>query len=619
MLAVTVLSAGVLSACSSAGRSAPATVSGFLAAWDGADAASMVPYLDRPGAGLAQQILAITSGLHATAVTRTAGPLSLHGSRGQAPVVSVYTLPGLGTWRETTTMDLVRRSGRWQVAWTPAAVAPQLSGGQRLELTYVWDHRAAILGAGGNPLTTDQPQVIVGVEGQRIKDPAALTQLLTAAGASPAQVRAALTEATAHPTFFEPVVTITEAAFNALGGHSSALYQAPGTQFRPTSARAAITPGLAAHLVGQVGPVTAEELAQLGAPYDATSTVGQTGLEALYEKQLAGTPGGQINVVDQAGRTTATVAIFQPVAGRPVSTGLDPSVQRAAEAAMAAVAGTAALVAVRVSTGQVLASVSNPESTPFDAAMDGSFPPGSTFKVLTSTALFAAGLSPASVASCPTTFTLGGRSFHNAAGDQPVTSLQAAFVESCNTAFVQLASSHLKPSDFAAVAARFDLGRPIQMGYPAFAGMVPAPADLAELGATAIGQAGVLLSPLDLATVAADVARGSVLPPRLVAGAPDDGAAPVALAPQTVTDLHAMMAAVVTSGTAAGTGLPAGTFAKTGTAEYGSGTPLPLDAWLMGWHGDVAFAMVEQNSKGDGGPVDGPVVARFLTALAQGG
>jgi membrane peptidoglycan carboxypeptidase len=76
-----------------------------------------------------------------------------------------------------------------------------------------------------------------------------------------------------------------------------------------------------------------------------------------------------------------------------------------------------------------------------------------------------------------------------------------------------------------------------------------------------------------------------------------------------------MMAAVVATGTATGTGLPPGTYAKTGTAQYGSGNPIPTDAWLIGYHGEIAFALVEQNSQGNGGPVDGPVIARFLQAL----
>ena len=74
---------------------------------------------------------------------------------------------------------------------------------------------------------------------------------------------------------------------------------------------------------------------------------------------------------------------------------------------------------------------------------------------------------------------------------------------------------------------------------------------------------------------------------------------------------------VVTSGTAAGqfTGVPGGpVFAKTGTAEFGSASPPPTHAWLIGWQGNVAFAAFVQEGK-SGGSVAGPVVRHFLTAL----
>jgi cell division protein FtsI/penicillin-binding protein 2 len=98
---------------------------------------------------------------------------------------------------------------------------------------------------------------------------------------------------------------------------------------------------------------------------------------------------------------------------------------------------------------------------------------------------------------------------------------------------------------------------------------------------------------------------------------------PTALPAAVVTDLHTLMAQVVATGTASGTGLPAGTYAKTGTAQYGTGNPLPEDAWLVGFNNevtstDIAFAMVTVDG-GEGGPTDGPVVARFLNLLHQSG
>ena len=613
-----VLLTALCPACSATGRSAPATVDGFLTAWDRQDGPALTPYVNRPAPGFAATLRSLTSDLHATSVTRTAGAPRLHGNRGQATVVSTYILPGIGPWKETTTLGLLRHSGTWYVDWSPGAVAPGLVPGETLDLSYTWAPRAGIVGAAAAPLTSAQPEVVVGIEGSRVKDPTALTQLLVASGATATEVSSALAAAVAHPTFFEPVFEITEDRYNALGGQTGALHQAPGTVFQHTSTRAAITPGLASHLVGTVGPVTAQELALLGSPYDASSVVGQNGLESYYQKQLAGTPGGQITIRSGDGREVSILATFTPTPGRSVVTGIEPVVQQAAESALSSLPGTAAIVAIRVSTGEVIASVSDPAGAAFDSALDGEFPPGSTFKVLTSTALLGQGLSPAAAASCPPSVTVDGETFHNAEGDQPVSSISAAFVESCNTAFVQLATAHLQAASFTSVASEFGLGRPLAMGYPAFSGQVPAPKDAAALAATSIGQAGVVVSPLALAAVAADVARGSVVPPKLVAGSGDDTDAPTPLPAQIVSDLHGMMAAVVTSGTAANTGLPPGTYAKTGTAQYGHGNPLPTDAWLIGWRGDIAFAMVDQGSNGNGGPVDGPVIARFLAALPAG-
>ena len=129
--------------------------------------------------------------------------------------------------------------------------------------------------------------------------------------------------------------------------------------------------------------------------------VGQTGLELAYQRGLAGRPGATITAVSPAGATVGTVAALSPRSGTPVQTSIDPAVQEDAEKALAGMHKQAALVAVNASTGQVLASVSVPASGGFNLALDGSFPPGSSFKVLTSTALLEHGLTPSSAASCP--------------------------------------------------------------------------------------------------------------------------------------------------------------------------------------------------------------------------
>ena len=153
---------------------------------------------------------------------------------------------------------------------------------------------------------------------------------------------------------------------------------------------------------------------------------------------------------------------------------------------------------------------------------------------------------------------------------------------------------------------------------------MPRPIDQADLAATSIGQGRVLVSPLAMAMVAAAADTGTVHAPQLVTSVTDGvgavlgagtGSPSGQLPAAVVSDLHEMMASVVARGTAAGQGLPAGTYAKTGTAQYGTTKPLKTDAWLMGFKGDIAFAALVVNSAGNGGPTCGPIVAKFLNGL----
>ena len=568
-------------------------------------------FVEDPPAAFASINEAALSDLGVTKARYEAGSPVVSGTAARVLVTERLTIPGFGVWKVQTTLHLVERSSRWLVKWSPETIDPSFRRGSHFALATTWPRRAPILGVGGVPLTTEEKTVNVGIEGNYVKDPSSLSAALVAAGATSAEVSSALAAAKMNPTYFEPVFTVSWARYLQL---KPTLYPLPGTIFQTAEAREAVTPGLEAHLVGSVGPITAEELHALGSPYDATNIVGQTGLEQFDQAQLAGSPGATISVVSDDGVALATLASKKPEPGMPVRTSIDPVIQRAAEAALAREQKPAALVAVDASTGQVLAAVSDPSSDAFDQALDGTFPPGSTFKTITSTALIEHGLSPNSSASCPTTITVGGELFHNAEGDSPVQNMAQAFTESCNTAFIGLATKNLRAANLAAAATQYDIGKSPDMGLPVFGGSVPTPTSAADLAATAIGQGRVLVSPLDMAMVAAAIDSGVVREPRLVLGSPDDRAATHQLPTDVVADLHAMMADVVASGTAANEGLPPGTYAKTGTAEYGTGNPLPTDAWLIGFRGNLAFAVLVVDG-GYGGPTDGPIAASFLDAV----
>jgi cell division protein FtsI/penicillin-binding protein 2 len=548
--------------------------------------------------------------LGVTSATFTAGTLTTTNNTATEPVTEHLTLTGAGPLTIHTSLHLTQnQQGTWLVKWTPSVIDPQLQAGDHFSVQTVWDKRAEILGANGTPLASHGQSVIIGVEGQRIKNQQTVASALEAAGATSDEVQSALAAAKAHPTYFEAVFTVSMARYQQL---EPTIYPIPGTVFETTGSWQAVTPGLANGLVGTMGPITAQELKQLGPEYDASNIVGQSGLEWSQERTLAGTPGYTVTIVNPAGAQVATVDSTAPVAGKNVQTTINLPDQQAAEAALSNEKQIAALVAVNATNGDVLAADSVNIGS-YDIAIDGGYAPGSTFKMLDATELIEHGLSPSSAATCPNTITEDGQVFHNAEGDGPVSTMLQAFTESCNTAFIGLTSNDLQPSDFASVAAQYDIGKQVNIGVDEFPGSVPLPSDLADQASTSIGQGAVAVNPLNMAMVAAAIDTGTVHEPTLVQGEPADPTKTLPAA--VVSGLHTMMLSVVQSGTAAGFGLPSGTYAKTGTAEYGTSNPLKLYAWLVGFNGDTAFAALVVNSPGNGGPTCAPIVAKFLDAI----
>ena len=168
--------------------------------------------------------------------------------------------------------------------------------------------------------------------------------------------------------------------------------------------------------------------------------VGLSGLQAQFDERLAGTRGGHRRDGQRRGRPGAATCCRTPrrSSGEPLRLTLDADVQRAADAALEQVEQPSALVAVRPSTGEVLAVANGGEGgTGYDRALLGQYPPGSTFKVASTLALLEQGLSPDDVVPCPATLEVSGKSFKNAEeevlGDVP---FSLDFADSCNTAFV---------------------------------------------------------------------------------------------------------------------------------------------------------------------------------------
>lgn len=144
-------------------------------------------------------------------------------------------------------------------------------------------------------------------------------------------------------------------------------------------------------------------------------------------------------------------------------------------------------------------------------------------------------------------------------------------------------------------------------------GDVPAPSSTSEAYADIIGQGRVEASPLLLASMSAAVAAGVWRQPHLVAAEVPSNVVTSRILP----DLRRLMRGVVTSGTAADAGLPSGTAGKTGTAQYGTATPLATHAWFTGYRGGLAFCVYVKDGV-SGGRVAAPLAARFLRAVDGG-
>jgi hypothetical protein len=365
--------------------------------------------------------------------------------------------------------------------------------------------------------------------------------------------------------------------------------------------------GSVQQLVGYLDKATAKDAGKLGADYRAGDAIGRAGLQETFQKQLAGTPSTEI----LAGKKVLTT--IKGTAGKDVTTSLDPRAQQAAADAMRNVDKPASLVAVRPSTGEILAVVNNRGG--FNRALDGRYPPGSTFKTVTAAGLLAEGLTPSASVGCPETANVGGlkirNSDHEAFGS--LTFLDS-FAQSCNTTFAPLAASKLGAQKLYDLASDLGFNQRLNIGVPVTKASMPKATSDAELAAEAFGQARITASPLVMATVAAAVADGTWRPPTLVPSLPQK-ATPKELPSGVAEQLRTMMKAVVTKGTARTAGLPGGTYGKTGTAEFGTGPKLESHAWFIGFRDDVAFAVVVEGG-GAGGKVAAPIAASFLKALS---
>ncbi|MFJ5232438.1 penicillin-binding transpeptidase domain-containing protein [Kitasatospora sp. NPDC088391] len=290
---------------------------------------------------------------------------------------------------------------------------------------------------------------------------------------------------------------------------------------------------------------------------------------------------------------------------------LDADLQAAAESAISAQGKPSSLVAVEPSTGNILAYAFSP-ATGQNRAFSGGTAPGSTMKILTSAALLEAGITPTTPMPCPETTMVTGRSVTNdEPGAHPDYTLTDAFVNSCNTSFIEKGKDVLKPNSLPSIAKDvFGLGLVWKTGLSNFDTDIPVESNMAGAASEFIGQGKVRTNPLAMASVAATVQSGVFRQPVLVPGM-DQVKAARALSPQVAQDLRTLMTKTVQIGTASVVkpALPAGSGAKTGTAEVDNSAD--NNSWFTAYSGNLAVA-AEVQGGGHGATAAGPAVSKLL-------
>jgi penicillin-binding protein 2 len=433
-----------------------------------------------------------------------------------------------------------------------------------------------------------------------------------------------------------------------------------------------------AHLFGTVGEVTAEQLdTERYRGVDMGDRVGQSGIEAEYDRFLRGKNGATRVQVDALGNLSRELATRQPQQGRQLRLAVDMDVQRVGQEALAAGTGAGAFAVMDVRNGEVLALGSQPSFDPnifakavresdykrlnseaygkplFNRAIQGGYPTGSTFKLITATAALESGLiTPDTVLFDGGSLTIGDIVFKNAGGAAyGALALRQALTVSSDVFFYQLGRDMDGRGDGLALqrwARRLGIGRLTGVDLPAEEpGHIPTPPwrnrlfkkkltdrpwSVGDNVNLSVGQGDLAANPLQMAVAYATIANGGrVLRPRLGMRIEDSaGRALQQLEAPTARRLkidpsfrQAIMEGIHGAASAAGgtstevfAGFPIPVAGKTGTAEKGLGRADQSWYVALGPFPDPKYVVaVTDEAGGFGAETAAPMARRILAEL----
>lgn len=430
------------------------------------------------------------------------------------------------------------------------------SENNRLRTIFIPAPRGVIHDRNGEPLVSNRPSFNVEVVVEDTPDlRKTVADVAVLAGEDPEELYGRVAKQTKRRRF-EPKILLRDVSRDLVGAISAQRHRLPGVVVGVAPARQYPFGDLAAHLVGYIREISAEQLKNTNySGYRSGDMIGQSGIESSLERYLRGERGVQAVIVNALGNKIGEAYVQPEIPGGDVFLTIDRKLQKAADDAMVGKKG--AVVAMNVKTGDILALSSAPRFEPAiftgeiskdvwsdltdpkeyklsNRALQGAFPPGSVFKIFVAAAALSEGVTDTREKTfCPGFLQFGKRAFrchkHSGHGN---TDLYEAMVQSCDVFFYTIGQRlgvdriHYYARDL------FGFGEPIGLsGMEESVGLVPStkwketyfrnPQDKkwypGETLPVAIGQGAVSTTPVQIARgLAAVVNGGKLLKPRVV-------------------------------------------------------------------------------------------------------
>jgi len=424
-----------------------------------------------------------------------------------------------------------------------------LSEHNRIRLKRVRATRGVILDRDGEVLVDNRPSFDLVLVPEDAKDvPRTIEALTRLLGPEAGDLSAAVADARNRPPF-EEIVLLRDLDWERTVKIETHQFELPGVSVQVGPRRTYPFGEMAAHLLGYVGQVNQREL-ESRSGYRPGDLIGKTGAERQWEDYLRGIDGGQQVEVDALGRKLRVLSEVPETSGHNLVLTLDRDLQIVAEEALAGREGS--VVAMDPRTGEILAMASRPAFDPNvfargirhdewralsedqrhplrSRAIQGTYPPGSTFKIVMAAAALEEGvITPFTRIGCGGGLRFGKRTFHCwRRGGHGSVDLHDALVHSCDVFFYQV-GQRLGIDTISEYAKRFGLGVPTNVGIQhESGGTVPSrdwkeqrfgePWYPGETLSVAIGQGYMTSTPLQMANLTAAIANGGTLfRPRMV-------------------------------------------------------------------------------------------------------